>query len=170
MTHDPVSSIEPAGLLVRDVSGTYRPAAIDEVLHAAQALLWAQVRGQEVMSSPQIVRDFLRVRLGALEHEVFAVLMLDAHHALLDYVELFRGTVTQSTVYPREVVKECLLRNAAAVILVHNHPSGCPDPCRADRSLTEKLTGAVGLIDVQVLDHLIVAGHNILSFAENGLI
>jgi DNA repair protein RadC len=92
---------------------------------AARALLWQQMKGCEVLSSPQMVRAFLRVRLGGLEHEVFAVLMLDAQHALIEYVELFRGTVSQTSVYPREVVKESLARNAAALILVHNPPVVC---------------------------------------------
>ncbi len=170
MAHDLVASIDPQRLLVRDVAGAYRPAAVDEVLHAAQTLLWQQMRGREVLSSPQVVRDFLRVRLSGLEHEIFAVLMLDAQHALIDYVELFRGSVSQTTVYPREVVKEALARNAAAVVLVHNHPSGHTEPSRADEHLTQTLKSALALVDVRVLDHLIVAGTDVLSFAERGLI
>jgi DNA repair protein RadC len=170
MAHDPVSSVESSVLLVRDVAGTYRPAQADEVLQAAQTLLWQQMRGREVLNSPQMVRDFLRVRLGGLEHEVFAILMLDAQHALIEYVELFRGTVSQTSVYPREVVKESLARNAAALILVHNHPSGVAEPSRADEMLTQTLKSALSLVDVRVLDHLIVAGTTVLSFAESGLI
>ena len=139
MAHDQ-SSLESSVLLVRDVAGVYRPAAADEVLHAAQTLLWQQMRGREVLSSPQMVRDFLRVRLSGLEHEVFAVLMLDAQHALIEYVELFRGTVSQTSVYPREVVKECLARNAAAVVLAHSVARHrmhlmCPEPL-CDRALS----------------------------------
>ena len=170
MAHDHSSSIDSSVLLVRDVAGMYRPAQADEVLQAAQKLLWQRLRGSEVLSSPQAVRDFLRVRLGGLEHEVFAVLMLDAQHALIDYVELFRGTVSQTSVYPREVVKESLARNAAALILVHNHPSGVAEPSRADEFLTQTLKSALALVDVRVLDHLIVAGKDVLSFAERGLI
>jgi len=170
MARDLSSSIDYSVLLVRDVAGAYRPAQVDEVLQAAQTLLWQQMRGREVLSSPQMVRDFLRVRLGGLEHEVFAVLMLDAQHALIEYVELFRGTVSQTSVYPREVVKESLARNAAALILVHNHPSGVAEPSRADEFLTQTLKSALNLVDVRVLDHLIVAGTNVLSFAERGLI
>jgi DNA repair protein RadC len=121
MAHDPSSSIDSSFLFVRDVAGTYRPADADEVLQAAQQLLWQRLRGSETLSSPQAVRDFLSVRLGRLEHELFAVLMLDAQHALIEYVELFRGTVSQTSVYPREIVKESLARNAAALMLVHNH-------------------------------------------------
>jgi len=96
--------------------------------------------------------------------------MLDAQHALIEYVELFRGTVSQTSVYPREVVKESLTRNAASVILVHNHPSGIAEPSRADEHLTQTLKSALNLVDVRVLDHLIVAGPSVLSFAERGLI
>ncbi len=170
MAHDLTASTESSVLLVGDVAGAYRPAAADEVLQAAQALLWQQVRGREVFSSPQAVRDFLRVRLGGLEHEVFAVLMLDAQHALIEYVELLRGTVSQTSVYPREVVKESLARNAAAVVLVHNHPSGVAAPSRADEFLTQTLKSALSLVDVRVVDHLIVVGTNVQSFAELGLI
>ena len=170
MAHDLSSSIDSFVLLVRDVAGMYRPAQADEVLQAAQKLLWQRLRGSQVLSSPQAVRDFLRVRLGGLEHEVFAVLMLDAQHALIEYVELFRGTVSQTAVYPREVVKESLARNAAALILVHNHPSGVAEPSRADEFLTQTLKSALTLVDVRVLDHLIVAGRNVQSFAELGLI
>jgi len=170
MAHDHSSSIDSSVLLFRDVAGAYRPAQADEVLQAAQKLLWQRLRGSQVLSSPQAVGDFLRVRLGGLEHEVFAVLMLDAQHALIEYVELFRGTVSETSVYPREVVKESLARNAAALILVHNHPSGVAEPSRADEFLTQTLKSAPNLVDVRVLDHLIVAGTNVRSFAELGLI
>ena len=165
-----LSSSEVSVLMVRDVAGVYRPAHAGEVLQVAQQMLFEQIRGREVLSSPQAVRDFLRVRLGGLEHEVFAVLMLDAQHRLIEYVELFRGTVSQTSVYPREVVKESLARNAAAVVLVHNHPSGLPDPSRADEHLTQTLKSALTLVDVRVLDHLIVGGNAVMSFAERGLI
>ena len=168
MAHD-LFPFDSSVLLVRDVAGDYRPAEAGEVLQAAQTLLARQLRGQEVLSSPQAVRDFLRVKLGALEHEVFAVLMLDAQNRLIEYVELFRGTVSQATVYPREVVKESLARNAAALILVHNHPSGVAEPSRADEHLTQTLKAALTLVDVRVLDHLIVAGSDVVSFAERGL-
>ena len=169
MAHD-LFSFDSSVLLVRDVAGDYRPADADEVLQAAQRLLRRQLRGREVLSSPQVVRDFLRVKLGSLEHEVFAVLMLDAQHRLIEYVELFRGTVSQTSVYPREVVKESLARNAAALVLVHNHPSGVAEPSRADEHLTQTLKSALSLVDVRVLDHLIVAGGDVLSFAERGLL
>ena len=162
----------PQGLRVRPVVGRWRhrPAQADEVLQAALRVLAAQMRGSEALSSPQMVRDFLRIKLGTLEHEVFAVIHLDAQNRVIDYVEMFRGTVSQTSLYPREVVKESLARNSAALILVHNHPSGVAEPSRADEMLTQTLKSALALVDVRVLDHLIVAGDNILSFAERGLI
>jgi DNA repair protein RadC len=157
-------------LLVQDIAGVYRPAQAAEVLQAAQQLLLGQVRRLQILTSPQVVRDFLRVRLGALEHEVFAVLHLDSQNRVIEYVEMFRGTVSQTAVYPREVVKEALARNTAGVMLVHNHPSGSAQPSRADELLTQTLKTALALVDVRVLDHLIVAGPEIVSFAELGLL
>ncbi len=159
-----------SSLLVRDVAGDYRPANANEVLQAAQRVLAGQMRGCEALTSPQVVRDFLRVKLGALEHEVFAVIHLDAQNRVIEYVEMFRGTVSQTSVYPREVVKEALVRNSAALLLVHNHPSGVAEPSRADELLTQTLKSALALVDVRVLDHLVVAGSAILSFAERGLL
>ncbi|CAN7363564.1 DNA repair protein RadC [Acidovorax sp. LjRoot129] len=169
MAHD-LFSFDTSVLLVRDGAGDYRPAEAGEVLQAAQQFLGRQLPACEILSSPQVVRDFLRVKLGALEHEVFAVLMLDAQNRLIEYVELFRGTVSQTSVYPREVVKESLARNAAALILVHNHPSGVAEPSRADEHVTQTLKSALALVDVRVLDHLVVAGSEVLSFAERGLL
>lgn len=165
-----LSSSFDSSLLVRDVAGDYRPAKADEVLQAALRVLSGQMYGGEALTSPQVVRDFLRIKLGTLEHEVFAVIHLDAQNRVIDYVEMFRGTVSQTSVYPREVVKESLARNSAALILVHNHPSGVAEPSRADEMLTQTLKSALALVDVRVLDHLVVAGANILSFAERGLL
>lgn len=167
-THAP-TAVPASELLVRDASGHYRAAALDDVLNAALALLAARVPGA-TMDSPAVVRDFLRCKLGGLEHEVFAVLHLDSQHRVIEYVEMFRGSLTQTAVYPREVAKEVLARNAAAVVLVHNHPSGVPEPSSADQVLTNRIKDTLALIDVRVLDHLIVAGAQILSFAERGLI
>ena len=169
MAHD-LSPFDLSVLLVRDEAGGYRPADTDEVLQAAQRLLKKQLRGCEALSSPQVVRDFLQVKLGALQHEVFAVLMLDAQNRVIEYVELFRGSVSQTSVYPREVVKESLARNAAALILVHNHPSGLAEPSRADEFLTQTLKTALSLVDVRVLDHMVVTGTDLVSFAERGLL
>ncbi len=178
MQHDLFSSLDSfqalsvaaSALLVRDVAGRYRPAEADEVLMAAQQLLAAQVRGSDVMSSPAVVKDFLRARLGNLPHEVFAVVHLDAQNRVVDYVEMFRGTVSQTSVYPREVVRDALLRNSCALLLVHNHPSGATDPSRADEYLTQTLKQAATLVDVRVLDHFIVAGSSVQSMAERGLV
>jgi len=157
-------------LLVREATRKYRAARADEILDAAQQFLGAQIRGSEPLTSPQLVRNFLRVKLGAMEHEVFALLMLDSQHRVIDYLELFRGTIDSTAIYPREVVKECLVRNAATLILVHNHPSGVTEPSTADRAITEKLRAALNLVDIRVLDHLIVASGGVLSFAERGLL
>lgn len=157
-------------LLVRDPQGDYREATADEVLTAARRVLSRRVRRGTALTSPALARDVLRVRLGPLEHEVFAVFLLDTRHHLIEMVELFRGTLAMTSVYPREVVKVALAKNAAAVILAHNHPSGAPEPSRADELLTQSLKQALALIDVRVLDHLIVGGDEIVSFSERGLL
>jgi DNA repair protein RadC len=175
MSHDLFSSFasidssNSSVLLVRDVAGDYRQVDADEVLQAAQEVLLARVRGGDVLASPQAVRDFLRVKLGTLAHEMFAVVHLDSQNRVIDYVEMFRGTVSQTSVYPREVVRESMMRNSAALLLVHNHPSGSTQPSKADEMLTQTLKTALALVDVRVLDHLIVAGNDILSMAERGL-
>ena len=171
MALDPSSSSSNCSLLmICEAAGIYRPALLEEVLGAAQALLLGRVRECDVLDSPQVVRDFLRVRLGGLEHEVFAALMLDVQHRLIEYVELFRGTVTQAAVYPREVVKEALARNTVDIVLVHNHPSGVAEPSRSDEYLTQTLKRALALVDVRVVDHLVVCRAGIVSFAERGLL
>ena len=119
---------------------------------------------------PAAVFDYLRLRLSALEHEVFAVLYLDAQNRLIAYEELFRGTVSQTAVYPREIVKRALAHNASAVVLAHNHPSGLAEPSSADRLLTDSLKRALQFVGTTVLDHIIVAGPRRYSFAEHGLI
>lgn len=166
----PVDAVASAALLVRDVDGQYRPARADEVLQQARRVLSQRVRRGATMSSPQAVKDYLRVQIGVLEHEVFTVIFLDAQHRLIALKEMFRGTVMQTSVYPREVVKESLALNAAAVILAHNHPSGAAEPSRADEFLTQTLKSALALVDVRVLDHLVVAGTDVTSFAERGLL
>lgn len=171
MSTSSISSVGAADtLLVRDVDGQYRPAHADEVLCHARRLLANRVRRGATMSSPEAVKDHLRLELGALEHEVFCVLFLDAQHRIIALKQMFRGTVSQTSVYPREVVKEALAVNAAAVILAHNHPSGSVEPSRADEFLTQTLRTALALVDVRVLDHLVVAGADVCSFAERGLV
>jgi DNA repair protein RadC len=121
-------------------------------------------------TAPQVVKDYLRLVLGGRQQEVFMVLFLDAQHRLIASEELFHGTLTQTSVYPREVVKRALIHNAAAVMLSHNHPSGVAEPSSADRSLTDALKQALGLVDVRVLDHIVIGEQEALSFAERGLI
>ena len=146
---------------------TYRRAP---VVQKALNLLDCQVRECDCLDSPDAVRDYLQLLLADRPHEVFTVVFLDAQHRVLQAVEMFRGTLTQTSVYPREVVIEALARQAAAVILAHNHPSGHSQPSQADQLLTSTLKSALSLVDVRVLDHLVVAGASILSFAERGLL
>jgi DNA repair protein RadC len=122
------------------------------------------------INSPATARSYVRLYAGELEHEVFLVLFLDAKHCLIAREEMFRGTLVQTSVYPREVVKAALAHNAAAVVLAHNHPSGRPEPSEADKLLTRALSQALALIDVRVLDHIIVTASDSYSFADHGLI
>ncbi len=142
----------------------------DEIIRRALRILAARIRTGEVLSSPTAVRDYLRIALAQKEHEVFVVIFLDAQNRVLAVDELFRGTLTQTSVFPREIVKVALKQNAAAVIFAHNHPSGVAEPSRADEALTQTLKHTLALVDVKVLDHFIVAGGSVLSFAERGLI
>ena len=139
------------------------------VLQALE-LLACEAAATDTLSAPDIVKDYLRLRLADKPHEVFAVVFLDAQNRVIATEEMFRGTLTQTSVYPREVVIEALHRNAAAVILCHNHPSGHAEPSRADEALTHTLKAALALVDVRVLDHLIVTRAATMSFAERGLI
>ena len=128
------------------------------------------LQGRSCLTSPGAVRDLLRHKLAGLPHEVFVCIHLDAQHRVIAFEELFRGTLTQASVYPREVVKAALRANAAAVIFAHNHPSGALQPSQADELLTRNLKDALALVDVKVLDHFIVAGTGAMSFAERGLL
>jgi DNA repair protein RadC len=159
-----------AALLVCDADGHYRPASEEEVVREARRVLSQRVRRGTTMSSPATVKDHLRMQLGMLEHEVFCVLFLDAQHRVIELRQMFRGTVSQTSVYPREIVKEALALNSAAVVLVHNHPSGAAEPSRADELLTLTLRTTLALVDVRVIDHLVVAGADVVSFAERGLL
>lgn len=150
--------------------GPAKRAELVAVLELARRALAQALQARPVFESPTQVKDYLRLKLAALPHEVFAVLFLDAQHRLLAMEELFRGTLTQTSVYPREVVKRALALNAAAVLLAHNHPSGVAEPSKADESLTRTLQSALGLVDVRVLDHFVVAREQVVSFAERGLL
>jgi DNA repair protein RadC len=150
--------------------GPAKRAELTAVLELARRSLARQLAERPVFESPREVKDHARLRLAHLGHEVFAVMFLDAQHRLLRWEEMFRGTLTQASVYPREVVKRSLELGAAAVILLHNHPSGVAEPSRADEHLTQALKSALALVDVRVLDHLVVSAADVVSFAERGLL
>ena len=151
--------------------GTAKYAQLQAVLEIARRALREEIAGRELFAAPGAVRDWLRLKLAHLGYETFVALWLDAQNRLIGDDELFRGTLTQTSVYPREVVKEALSRNAAGVIFAHNHPSGVAEPSRADEALTKALKHALSLVDVKVLDHFIIAGNcQPLSFAERGLL
>ena len=135
-----------------------------------QRALAQELQQRPLFDSPKAVREYLQLQLGARAHEVFCVLFLDAQDRIIELRQMFRGTVSQTSVYPREVVKEALSLNAAAVVLAHNHPSGAAEPSRADEFLTQTLKAALALVDVRVLDHFVVAGADCVSFAERGLV
>ncbi len=159
-----------AELLICGERGETRQASTDEVRAAARGIMSRKVRRGTSMASPRLVKDFLSIKLGTLEHETFCVLLLDKRHRLIEFVELFRGTIDGASVHPREVVKLALARNAAALLLAHPHPSGVAEPSQADELITQRLKDALSLVDIPVLDHLIIAGGDIVSMAERGLI
>ena len=150
--------------------GPAKCAELIAVMELARRALAQQLRTREVFDSPNAVKHYLQLHLAHKPHEVFAVLFLDSQHRLLALEEMFRGTLTQTSVYPREVVLRALHHHAAAVVLAHNHPSGSVQPSRADEALTQALKNTLALIDVRVLDHIIVAPGQALSMAEQGLI
>jgi len=162
-----------ADLFCAEVKRTYSGDPVSK-LQAARELtaraLVEELQHRDALTSPAAVRALLQHRLAGLPHEVFAVLLLDAQNRVIAMEELFRGTLTQTSVYPREVVKAALKANAAAVIFAHNHPSGVAEPSRADELLTQSLKQALSLVDVKTLDHFIVAGTKALSFSERGLL
>jgi DNA repair protein RadC len=142
----------------------------DQTIRRALRILAARMRSGPLLAAPEAVRDYLRLSLHDRGHEVFVCIFLDAQHRVLACDELFRGTLAQTSVYPREVVKAALAHNAAAVIFAHNHPSGVAEPSRADELLTQALKQALALVDIRTLDHFVVAGSALVSFAEKGLI
>ena len=143
----------------------------DAIIAQALEILARRMRNTGMMmDSPEVVRDWLRLRVGGKPHEEFGCIWLNARHEVIEAGELFRGTLTQTSVYPREVVKEALRHNAAAVIFYHNHPSGAADPSPADEMLTRQLKDALNVVDVRVLDHFVVTAEETTSFAEKGLL
>jgi DNA repair protein RadC len=163
------------GLFGADLSGVKglgdaKRAQFEAAMELARRSLAEELTQSAALTSPAAVRDYLRLALGSRQHEVFACLWLDAQHRVVSVQEPFRGTLTQTSVYPREIVKAALAANAAAVIFAHNHPSGVAQPSQADELLTRTLKEALALVDVKVLDHFIVAGSQAISFAERGLL
>ncbi len=150
--------------------GESKYCQLQAIFEMSRRALAEEMRVRDVLSSPQQVRDYLCLKLGSLTKEVFIVLFLDAQNRVLAQETLFSGTLTQTSVYPREIVKRALHHNAASVILAHNHPSGVAEQSRSDEMLTRELKQALALVDVRVLDHFIVAGNDTLSFAEKGLL
>ena len=150
--------------------GQAKYVQLQAVLEMARRALHEEMKSGDALNSPQAVRDYLQLLLRGRQQEVFMVVFLDAQHRTLAAEELFHGTLTQTSVYPREVVKRALHHNAAAVILAHNHPSGVAEPSQSDRMLTDALKQALALVDVRVLDHFIVAGAGCVSFAERGMV
>jgi len=167
-----------AGLLAAPVAevvavpgvGPAKGAELASVVELARRSLAQQAQRRDALASPQAVRDYLRLLLSERPYEVFVGLFLDSQNRLLAAEELFRGTLAQTSVYPREVVKAALARNAAAMIFAHNHPSGVAEPSRADELLTQALKQALSLVDIRTLDHFVVAHGGLTSFAERGLL
>lgn len=155
---------------IKGLGGPAKRAELVAVLELSRRALAQQLKQREVFDSPGVLQQYLQLHLGARHHEVFAVLFLDVQNRLVAMEELFRGTLTQTSVYPREVVLRALHHQAAAVVLAHNHPSGMVQPSRADQALTDTLKAALGLVDVHVLDHVIVGPGATMSFAERGLL
>lgn len=160
-----LASLFTAGAVERDMHP--KIAAAKELV---KRVLSEQMQNTMVLPSTVAVRDFIRLHFLGKEYEAFVVLFLDVHCRIIEAEEIFRGTLMQTSVYPREVVKRALRLNAAAVILAHNHPSGVAEPSRADEMLTQSLKSALGLVDVRVLDHIVVAGSALISLAERGLL
>jgi DNA repair protein RadC len=148
--------------------GSSKFAQLQAIFEMSCRALNEQMQAKDVLSSPNQVRDYLRLKLGGLNREVFMVLFLDAQNRIITSEEMFSGTLTQTSVYPREIVKRALQHNAASVIFAHNHPSGITEASRADELLTAELKKALALVDVRVLDHFIVAGNKTLSFVQEG--
>lgn len=149
---------------------TEHTARLVASLELARRVLRENLQNGTVLGSPQSVRDYLRLKLGGLEHEVFWCIFLNAQNKVIAAREMFRGTLTQTSVYPREIVKAALQLNAGALIFAHNHPSGVAEPSRADEALTQALKQALALVDVKVLDHFVIGRNAAMSFAERGLL
>ena len=150
--------------------GASKYAALQAALELGRRYLSERMQGVDALNSPQAARAYLKARLRDLPYEVFGCLFLDTKHRPITFEELFRGTIDGASVYPREVVRTVLAKNAAAVIVVHNHPSGVAEPSSADHSLTRRLKSALALVDVRLLDHIVVGDGELVSFSERGLL
>ncbi len=157
-------------LFYQGADGAMQLASNEQILMAARHMLAHRVRRGASLQSPQKVGEYLTLRLGNLDHEIFGLILLDKRHRVIECVDLFRGTIDGASVHPREVVKLALLKGAAVCIAYHNHPSGVKEPSQADELITARLKDALALIDVRLIDHLILAGANVLSFSERGLL
>ncbi|MGN5150888.1 RadC family protein [Aeromonas enteropelogenes] len=151
--------------------GTYvvtEPVTEQDLLRIANQIARQKLAKGEAITDKHLAQQALQTLLQSREHEVFSILFLDNQHRILAYEELFRGTLSSASVYPREVVKRALALNAAALMLVHNHPSGHPEPSRADIEITQRLQSALSLVDIRTLDHLVVASNGVVSLKERG--
>lgn len=162
------SSSFDSPLFIRDTRKRYHPANADQIIEAARQVVDQRMRRGTLFSDPSVAGKFFRDKLAGLQREVFAAVFLDTRHRLIEYAELFFGSVDGAEVHPRELVRQALLLNAAAVVVAHNHPSGEPEPSAADRALTAQLKQALSLVDVRLLDHFVVGAHAPLSLAARG--
>jgi DNA repair protein RadC len=165
----PAKASFSSGFMTR-VGETAVPVSDDDVIAAALRVLSQRMTGRLALTNPRITREYLAIRFSGLEHEVFVCLFLDARNRIISCEESFRGTIDGAAVYPREIVKRALAHNASAVIVSHNHPSGVAEPSQADELLTQRLKAALDLVGVRLLDHLVVGGAVVESFAERGLL
>lgn len=162
--HKLIAGEQPGTYLVTDLVNE------DDLLNIANQIARQKLAKGVAITDKHLTQQALQTLLQSREHEVFAMLFLDNQHRILAYEELFRGTLSSASVYPREVVKRALALNAAALMLVHNHPSGHPEPSRADIEITQRLQSALALVDIRTLDHLVVGGEGIVSLAERGVL
>jgi DNA repair protein RadC len=167
-----ITRLLAAGLELLDIKGLgeAKAAQFAAAIELARRAMAEELKERSALTSPGAVRDYLRVALGHRPNEVFVCIWLDAQHKVIGIEDAFQGTLTQTSVYPREIVKRALKRNAAAVIFAHNHPSGVAQPSRSDELLTRDLKEALALVELKVLDHFVVAGNQAMSFAERGLL
>ena len=164
----PSDSFIETALYVQDRGRRYRPATEGQIVEAARQLVDKRMQRGTSFRDPNVARTYFRDKLAGMEREVFAAVFLDSRHQLIEFTELFHGTIDGAEVHPREVVRQAIRCNAAAAIVAHNHPSGSVEPSAADRVVTARLKQALCLVDVRLLDHIIVGGSQTLAMAERG--